>query len=114
MLVRMNRQITGYRNGEEWPAPGGTIEVPDHEGADLVRAGLATAANPEEVTDAVDHDQPGPDSDQPAATDPGPEGPEDDGDTTAADTVTDTAPRAPVKKAPAKKAPAERAPRKRS
>lgn len=47
MLVRMKRHITGTRNGEEWPPRGGTLEVPDHEGADLITAGLA-----EEVTDA--------------------------------------------------------------
>lgn len=36
MLVRMRVHITGYRDGEPWPAVGGTIDVPDGEAADLV------------------------------------------------------------------------------
>lgn len=41
MHVRMITKIGGYRNGEEWPDTGGVVEVPDHEGRDLIVAGYA-------------------------------------------------------------------------
>ncbi|MGH8950179.1 MAG: hypothetical protein ACRDX9_02030 [Acidimicrobiia bacterium] len=41
MKVRMKVYISGTRNGEPWPWPGGEIVVGDVEGADLCRAGLA-------------------------------------------------------------------------
>ena len=47
MRVEMTTQISGTRNGEEWPAPGATIEVPAHEGDSLILAGYA-----KEATDA--------------------------------------------------------------
>lgn len=43
MRVAMTVQITGTRDGRDWPAPGGVIDVPEAEAADLIRAGLATA-----------------------------------------------------------------------
>lgn len=33
--------ISGTRNGQDWPGVGGTVDLPEAEGADLVRAGLA-------------------------------------------------------------------------
>ena len=47
MRVEMTTQISGIRDGQEWPRPGECIEVPAHEGADLIRAGYA-----KEATDA--------------------------------------------------------------
>lgn len=44
MLITMTANITGTRNGVDWPAVGGTIDVPDSEAADLIAAGLAEAA----------------------------------------------------------------------
>lgn len=44
MLITMTAQITGTRNGVEWPAIGAAFEVPDLEAADLIAAGLAEAA----------------------------------------------------------------------
>jgi hypothetical protein len=44
MLVTMRTQISGTRDGERWPPPGETIEVPDPEGFDLIRADLAEQA----------------------------------------------------------------------
>ena len=41
MKVRMKIQITGSRNGTYWPAPGGEITLPDHEGAKMCAAGSA-------------------------------------------------------------------------
>ena len=41
MQVRLLATITGTRNGEEWPARGDVITVPDAEAVDLLNAGLA-------------------------------------------------------------------------
>lgn len=38
-LVKMKIGIGGYRDDEPWPPPGGTIDLPDHEAADIVAAG---------------------------------------------------------------------------
>lgn len=45
MRVRMTIQIGGSRNGEYWPAPGDTIDVPDHEAADLIANKYAELAD---------------------------------------------------------------------
>lgn len=50
MLVRMKRQIGGYRNGRPWPEVGGTIDVTAREAATMVVAGHAELV--EERTDA--------------------------------------------------------------
>lgn len=42
--VEMKIQITGTRDGVDWPAPGKTIDVPADEADDLVRAGVAKKA----------------------------------------------------------------------
>jgi len=39
--VKMKFQITGTRDGLDWPAAGDTIDVPADEADDLVRAGVA-------------------------------------------------------------------------
>lgn len=44
MRVTMKTRIGGFRNGQEWPAPGDHIDVPDHEARDLIAAGYAEAA----------------------------------------------------------------------
>ncbi len=44
MLITMKTQISGTRDGADWPAPGGTIDVPDGEAADLIAGGLAEPA----------------------------------------------------------------------
>ena len=40
MLVRMLQTITGYRNGERWPAVGGVIELPEWEVENLEGVGM--------------------------------------------------------------------------
>lgn len=59
MQVRMLRTISGDRDGQAWPPPGGTLDVPDDEAAQLIRQGLAetTDAVPEAAT-VVDPDTP--------------------------------------------------------
>lgn len=62
MLVRMKTKIGGYRNGAEWPNRGGTLDVPDNEGRDLVAAGYAEEARDvthnEGCVPAADNDDP--------------------------------------------------------
>lgn len=94
MRVQMIQHITGTRDGLEWPLAGGTIDLPDHEAADLIGAGLAKESTDEAVETEADPTGDGPDetpaedSDAPDATEP------------------DSEPAEPVKarKAPAKKA----------
>ena len=39
--VRMTRQMTGTRDGQDWPAPGETIDVDASEARQLVANGVA-------------------------------------------------------------------------
>lgn len=42
--VRMLGQISGTRDGQPWPAPGDTIDLPDDEARDLMATGIAARA----------------------------------------------------------------------
>lgn len=46
MRVTMLVTISGTRNGEDWPAKGGVIDLPAAEAADYIAAGLCAAASP--------------------------------------------------------------------
>jgi len=55
--VQMVVQISGTRDGADWPAPGGILEVPAEEAADLIAHGFAkvieakaTPVEPEKAT----------------------------------------------------------------
>lgn len=41
MRIKMKQEITGMRDGVSWPAIGGTLVVPDAEGALLCSQGIA-------------------------------------------------------------------------
>lgn len=41
MRVSMRVQITGTRDGVDWPRPGGEVDLPDGEARSMVSAGLA-------------------------------------------------------------------------
>lgn len=41
MRVTMRVQISGTRDGREWPAPGGDVELTSEEAAQLCAMGLA-------------------------------------------------------------------------
>jgi hypothetical protein len=41
MKVRMRDQISGTRNGEPWPPPGGEVDLPEQEAVKLCANGLA-------------------------------------------------------------------------
>jgi len=46
-MVRMLVSISGTRDGQDWPARGGLLEVADAEATALVAGGLAEAVAPE-------------------------------------------------------------------
>ena len=55
--VEMVVQISGARDGVDWPAPGGTLDVPEQEAAELIANGFArkpegksVKAEPEKAT----------------------------------------------------------------
>jgi len=58
MKVQMITQISGTRNGADWPAVGGVVDLPEGEAKDIIQAGLArvpvvetaTARKPETAT----------------------------------------------------------------
>ncbi len=54
MIVTMRRQISGTRDGVDWPAPGETIDVPDDEAMQLISLGHAEADGVEVPADAID------------------------------------------------------------
>lgn len=39
--IKMTRQVSGTRNGQAWPAAGGSVELPDGEADTLVSLGMA-------------------------------------------------------------------------
>jgi len=49
MQVKMIAQLTGTRDGEDWPRVGATIDLPDAEAADLIMNGYAV--DPADVED---------------------------------------------------------------
>lgn len=52
--VQMRIQVSGTRDGVDWPAPGELLEVDDAEAADLIRAGIAAEPETVEETASVD------------------------------------------------------------
>jgi len=57
--VVLKADITGLRNGVEWPSRGSTVDLPDDEAVSLLNAGLAVAVKAEaRVEAAVKNDQP--------------------------------------------------------
>jgi hypothetical protein len=53
MKVQMKVQISGTRNGEDWPAPGEAAEVSDEEAVSLLNSGLAEAVEAPEPQKAT-------------------------------------------------------------
>ena len=52
MKIVLKHQISGTRNGETWPAPGSTIDLPDDEAVVLLGQGMAEPAGDEPVETA--------------------------------------------------------------
>lgn len=44
MRVRMKHQISGTRDGLDWPAPGEEIDLPDDDAAAVLNTGMAEPA----------------------------------------------------------------------
>lgn len=53
MKVRMLVEISGTRDGEEWPKRGGTIDVPEPEAQDLIANKFAEIAADEPVIETA-------------------------------------------------------------
>lgn len=49
--IKLKVQISGTRNGEEWPAPGTVVDLPEDEAATLIAAGLAV--EPDDAEEAA-------------------------------------------------------------
>jgi hypothetical protein len=64
MKIRMKVVMSGTRNGEAWPLPGGEVEVPDDEGANMCANGLAAPVRSDE--DDVEKRAPAKKDDAPA------------------------------------------------
>jgi len=48
---KMRAQLSGTRNGADWPAPGELVELPEEEAADYLAAGfIAPGGDPETAT----------------------------------------------------------------
>jgi hypothetical protein len=136
----MRTKIGGFRDGLEWPDRGGYLEVPDHEGEDLIRAGYAKEAVDEAPLEDGDEDA-APNGDGTPAEDGNAVATEDGNEDTGAASVTADgandellahdagtpatdgasstgtvadAPAAPAKRAPVKKAAAKKAPAKKA
>ena len=67
MNILMVARISGTRNGVDWSAPGETIDLPDDEAAQLIRAGLGLLAPELEDVDEAEG------ADEAAEPEPGPE-----------------------------------------
>ncbi|MBT2594737.1 hypothetical protein [Arthrobacter sp. ISL-72] len=48
--VRLVGKISGTRDGEDWPAPGQTIDLPEDEASQLLASGLAVNPDVETAT----------------------------------------------------------------
>ena len=42
MRVRMNVELSGTRDGQDWPAKGGVVDLPEDQAQHLVAGGLAS------------------------------------------------------------------------
>ncbi|MFF1843055.1 hypothetical protein ACFVW9_15080 [Streptomyces sp. NPDC058217] len=48
MRVRMKVSVSGTRDGESWPAKGGTIDLPEDEAKNLIAIGVAAEGSDED------------------------------------------------------------------
>lgn len=53
MKVRMKVGVSGSRNGQVWPPIGETMDLPDHEGAELCAANMAEPVKSDTTERAV-------------------------------------------------------------
>lgn len=53
MRIKMTHQISGTRDGKDWPTPGNEISLPDDEALTLISQGMAkVVAEPEKAEKA--------------------------------------------------------------
>ena len=53
MKVQMRAQISGTRNGEDWPGPGAIVDLPDDEAESLILNGLALEPDEETADEPI-------------------------------------------------------------
>ncbi len=53
MKIRMKVQVSGTRDGQEWPGKGAEVDLPDDEAAQVCAAGLAEPVAGDEPEKAV-------------------------------------------------------------
>lgn len=53
MRVKMRGQISGTRDGKDWPAPGEVIDLPDAEAVQLIGQHMAEPAGDDDVETAT-------------------------------------------------------------
>lgn len=53
MIVRLTGDISGTRDGQDWPSRGSTVELPDDEAATLLGNGMAVPVVVDDVERAV-------------------------------------------------------------
>lgn len=53
MRVKMRGQISGTRDGKDWPAPGEVIDLPDAEAVQLIGQHMAEPAGDSDVEAAT-------------------------------------------------------------
>lgn len=74
MRVTMRAQISGTRDGKDWPVPGESIDLPEAEAKQLIEQGMASEGGPVEVADVDAEPQqvhkPGPPDQTTVAADP--------------------------------------------
>lgn len=57
MRVRLTTQISGTRNGKDWPLVGSVVDLPDHEARDMIASGQATRDDEGAVIDRYSVDE---------------------------------------------------------
>lgn len=53
MKVKLKVNLSGTRNGAEWPAVGGVVDLPDAEAAQMLASGMASSVKDDQVKDAT-------------------------------------------------------------
>lgn len=53
MKIELKVNVSGTRDGIEWPPMGGSVDLPESEAAQMVAAGLASAVTPAPVETAT-------------------------------------------------------------
>lgn len=67
MRIRMKVSVSGTRDGESWPAKGGTIDLPEDEAKNLIATGIAAEDGDEGQGEPVEENAQAPADEETAA-----------------------------------------------